>query len=270
MRPWPGSSAAARSAGRYVPGGQRRGEHGGDERPLGAQRRRAGHLPGQRVPDDHAGPVPGQSLPAGEPRVRQRPARGLQRQPVGRVGGQVGGLGDAEPGPVELPSFQHGGPGDGSAAVRTGQRRGPRPGRPGAPSRPGGIRRNARRPARALSKSASGSSASGNLQARPTMAIGVALRPGAVHSGMGAMGSALVCTSHYLFPRSRELHARPATSIVSPEMTDFAAFARGRVARTGAGQPRRCRREYATAAASPAAAMRRHLAAWGTGRAIPA
>ncbi len=74
----------------------------------------------------------------------------------------------------------------------------PAPGK--APSRPGGSLRNARRPAMALSNRASGSSASGNLQARPTMAIGVALLPGAVHSGMGAIGSAIVCTSHYLFP----------------------------------------------------------------------
>jgi hypothetical protein len=35
------------------------------------------------------------------------------------------------------------------------------------------------------------------------MAIGVALLPGAMPSGMSAIGSAIVCTSHYLFPSHR-------------------------------------------------------------------
>jgi hypothetical protein len=57
------------------------------------------------------------------------------------------------------------------------------------------------------------------------MAIGVALLPGAVRSGMRAIGSAIVCTSHYLFPGHGNPD-RPVTLIVSPEKTDLAAFAR--------------------------------------------
>ncbi len=102
-------------SGRDVPGRQRGGEHGADERPPGAQARGAGDLTGQRVPDNDPGPVPGQSLPAGKAGVGQRPSRCLQGQPVGRVGGQEGVLIEAEPGPVELPSLDQGGPGDGSA-----------------------------------------------------------------------------------------------------------------------------------------------------------
>ncbi len=101
--------------GRDIPGGQRVGEHGADERPAGAQRRRAGDLTGQRVPDDHPGPVPGESMPAGEAGVGERPARGFQRQPVGRVSGQEGALGNAEAGTVELPALEQGRPGGGSA-----------------------------------------------------------------------------------------------------------------------------------------------------------
>ena len=104
-------------SGRDVPGRQRGGEHGADEWPPGAQARRAGDLTGQRVPDNDPGPVPGQSLPAGKAGVGQRPSRCLQGQPVSRVGGQVGVLSDAEPGPVELPSLDQRRPGDGSACA---------------------------------------------------------------------------------------------------------------------------------------------------------
>ena len=101
--------------GRDIPGSQRGREHGPDERPPAAQRRRTGDLTGQRVPDDHRGPVPGESLPAGEAGVRERPARGFQGQPVGWIRGQEGALVDAETGPVELPSLEQRGAGDGSA-----------------------------------------------------------------------------------------------------------------------------------------------------------
>jgi hypothetical protein len=42
---------------------------------------------------------------------------------------------------------------------------------------------------------------------------------------MGAIGSAIVCTSHYLFPDHGNPD-RPATLIVSLEKTDLASFAR--------------------------------------------
>ncbi len=101
--------------GRDIPGRQRGGQHGADERPPGPQRGRAGDLTGQRVPDDHPGPVPGQPLPAGEAGVGERPACRLQGQPVRRVGGQERALADTETGAVELPPLEQGGPGDGSA-----------------------------------------------------------------------------------------------------------------------------------------------------------
>ena len=101
--------------GRDVPGSKCGREHGPDERPPAAQRRSTGDLTSQGVPDDHAGPVPGESLPAGEAGVGERPARGFQGQPVGRVGGQESPLVDAESGPVEPPSLEERGAGDGSA-----------------------------------------------------------------------------------------------------------------------------------------------------------
>ena len=101
--------------GRYIPGGQRGGEHGADEWPPGPQRRGAETSPVSVFPMMTPARSRASPCPAGEAGVRERPARRLQRQPVGRVGGQVRVLGDSEPSPVEPPSLEHGGPGSPSA-----------------------------------------------------------------------------------------------------------------------------------------------------------
>ena len=212
--------------GRDIPGGQRGGEHGADERPPGPQRRRAGDLTGQRVPDDHPGPVPGESLPAGEAGVRERPARRLQGQPVGRVGGQVGVLGDAEPGPVELPSLEHARPGGrirwpSRPGRHRGQRPGPRP-RRAAPAAAAGTR--AVRPGRSRRAPADrqrpGTCRLGRRWQSVLRCCPVRCPQAWAQSGPRSYAPAIIS---FLVTGTQD---RPATSIVSPEKTDLAAFAR--------------------------------------------
>ena len=207
-------------SGRDVPGGERPGQHGGDERPLAAQRRRPGDLPGEGVPDDDAGPVGGQPLAAREPGVGQRAAGRLQGEPVGRVGGPVGGLGDAEPGAVEVPSLQQGSPRRAPggepmlpvpAGVAAGRAAGPSGRHPAERAPPGqcaleqgqGVVR-VREPAGQADDGDGG----GAIAGRGTLRRQRNGFRGRIHQPLS-------------LSRSRELHARPATSIVSPEVMRF-------------------------------------------------
>ncbi len=80
-------------------------------RPANPQRVRAGDVAGQGVPDDHAGAVAVETCPGGEAGGCQRPRRGLEREPVSRIGGDVVGVLDAERPPLEAPAFEYRRPG---------------------------------------------------------------------------------------------------------------------------------------------------------------
>jgi hypothetical protein len=93
--------------GGELPGGESGADDPADERPAGLQRASAGHIAGQGVADDHAGAVPVEALPAGETAVGEGACGGFQGEPVGRVGGAVGGLGHPEGRTVEAPALEH-------------------------------------------------------------------------------------------------------------------------------------------------------------------
>ncbi len=88
---------------------QRGADHAPDIRPTQPHQVRSSELPGQGVADDDGRAPPWQPVATGEPGVDERPGGGVERQPVGQVGGSVGASSDLEMHPVEVEALDHGG-----------------------------------------------------------------------------------------------------------------------------------------------------------------
>ena len=100
-----------RALPRDVARGERLGEHPPDVRPAQPQCSGAGRVSVEGVADDDPGAAAGQALAEREPCGRERAGRGLQREPVRRVGREEDRGRDPERRQVELPPLDHRSPG---------------------------------------------------------------------------------------------------------------------------------------------------------------